>query len=519
MIEGRLKIRLMKLGIIEPKEYLKYLDSNFNEEKSALISLLTTHHTYFFREFLHFEHLQQLIESHDKSKVFRVWSAACSYGQEVYSIATFIASLAPQLKFEVYGSDVDPKAVETAKNGVYKLSEVKQIPLTFLQGHWQKGTGAISDFAKIKDHIRKNCHFESTNLTKEFRPFGGNVQFDVIFCRNVFIYFTPEQVKSSVSQMIKFLKTDGHLYLGTAEGNIINPQGLQRVSPSIFAKQLNQKQASSAEKVKAPIRVLIVDDSPSVQKILQKIFSSDPEFTVAGIAENGMEAHNFLKSHTVDLVTLDIHMPVMTGLEYLEKFHTAEHPPVLMVSSVSREDDHILQKAFSYGAKDYIEKPSLQNLSRVEEEMKAKAKMLLKAPKSKPAEVSLFGQKATPNNHNQFQISIFYGGEDQSVTAESLARHAVQLGSKSSRAVNLETDPMPTDTANSTAIFIVLSSAQSKLQLAKIERMKCQVILFEESLNTPKEWMSSSTFDSQPLTSLSYTMHQILMRESARAAS
>jgi len=178
MVENRLRTRMLKLNMPTFEEYLNFLKHNQETESQALLSLLTTHHTYFFREFSHFEHLLNhgLNSMIDKArsrpdKTIRIWSAACSRGQEVYSLAMFfnfhLKHMAPDVKFEISASDVDPESVEIAKNGVYKNEELKQCPAMYMDGNWSKGSGDVKEFSKVKDSLKNHCKFLVVNL---FQP-------------------------------------------------------------------------------------------------------------------------------------------------------------------------------------------------------------------------------------------------------------------------------------------------------------------------------------------------------------
>jgi two-component system chemotaxis response regulator CheB len=132
----------------------------------------------------------------------------------------------------------------------------------------------------------------------------------------------------------------------------------------------------------APISVLCIDDSDVILKILDKVIGSDPNFKVAKCVKSGLEAQAFLKTQHVDVVTLDLHMPQMDGIEYLRKFFGPHHPPVVVVSSVSREDESSAKMALSLGAYDYVEKPSMANLVERGNEIRSKLKLALKSKKA-----------------------------------------------------------------------------------------------------------------------------------------
>jgi chemotaxis protein methyltransferase CheR len=152
MVHHRVQKRMIELQLTDATAYLSYLKENIEEESKALVSLITTHHTFFFREFNHFEFLEQkglkqvtdAIRAEGR-KTLRIWSAACSRGQEVYSLAMFLRfhlkKIAPDFDFEIFGSDVDPESITIAKNGVYRWNEIKEIPSIYLLDNWVKGVG------------------------------------------------------------------------------------------------------------------------------------------------------------------------------------------------------------------------------------------------------------------------------------------------------------------------------------------------------------------------------------------
>jgi chemotaxis protein methyltransferase CheR len=139
LVQGRLAKRMRELRVETPSDYARHLNANYGIEVGVLTSLLTTHHTYFFREFVHFEYLLKntlpgvIAEHRAKGEnTIRIWSAACSRGQEVYSLSMFLhhhlPTIAPDMKFEIVGSDVCEESIAIAKNGVYTWDEIKAVP-------------------------------------------------------------------------------------------------------------------------------------------------------------------------------------------------------------------------------------------------------------------------------------------------------------------------------------------------------------------------------------------------------
>lgn len=397
MVENRLKARMVKLSISSFGEYLRHLRAHMEQESQALLSLMTTHHTYFFREFSHFEYLLKEVlppaveaARARADKVIRIWSAACSRGQEVYSLAMFfkfhLKIMAPDISFEIWGTDVDPESVSHAKNGVYRAEELRKSPAIYVEGNWTRGTGNVSEFSKVKNTLKQLCKFEVVNLLKP-QSFLIGKTFDIILCRNVYIYFNQQQIKSITKDLLGHMDRQGFLVLGVSE--TLNGLGLEvdLVGPSIY--QLKSRIKASPEKSSeaparvaavAPVRlidVLCVDDSPTIHALLGKILTSAQGFRVKGKALNGQQALDILKTEKFDIITLDLHMPELDGIGFLKAYTGSI--PVIVLSAINRDDPSVGQKAIALGAKDYVEKPSLENLSEAGNEIRSKIKTVLPA--------------------------------------------------------------------------------------------------------------------------------------------
>ena len=403
MVENRLKARMIKLGIKDFSSYLNYLKKHQEDESQALMSLMTTHHTYFFREFSHFEFLlnkglDRLIEKAKQrgDNKIRIWSAAASRGQEVYSLAMFFKFHLSQsnsgVDFEIWGTDIDPESISHAKNGVYRAEELKQSPAMYIGDNWVRGKGHVKEFSKIKDDIKRKCHFDTLNLL-EPKKFLDNRNFDVIFCRNVFIYFNQQQIKQCSEVFLNHLDQDGLLFLGVSESLSGLNVKAETMGPSVYqhhrpAQKLNyavKKHITNTIPQKTrPIEVLCVDDSKSILTLLNTILTKESGFVVKATAANGLEAIEKLKTEKFDIITLDMHMPELDGLGFLEKSKDLNRPPVVVVSSINRDDTSIAQKAMQLGAVDYIEKPSLENISQASNEIRSKLKNGLSYKRYKP---------------------------------------------------------------------------------------------------------------------------------------
>lgn len=416
MVEVRLQKRMVELGVKTIEDYIKYLHANREAETPKLLSLLTTHHTYFFREFIHFEFilrkvLPKLIPilKARKDRTLKVWSAGCSGGQEVYSLAMFLEfhlkRLEPTLNYEILGTDVDTESIALAENGVYHLDELKEVPLPFLQTHWTQGTGDIESFMKAKSSLRKNCQFQIQNLLDlSAKPLPAQ-PFDLIFCRNVFIYFELRQVATIAKEFLRRLSPSGYLFIGLTESLLGLNIPVESAENSVYIHKANSPQnralkllrnlelphlishhkpappeptaiesspQKNEESKAPPLRILCVDDSATILSYLKQVLTPKDGFEVVGTASNGHEASKKIAELKPDAVTLDIHMPVQSGIDFLTFNRVETRPPVVMISSVSRENIDLAGKALALGAADYVEKPAYSNLYERAEEIRTK---------------------------------------------------------------------------------------------------------------------------------------------------
>lgn len=219
MVYGRLGRRLRALGIRSFRDYLDRLESGEydNEEWQAFTNALTTNLTAFFREAHHFEILTRFLANRSGKGVQRIWCAAASTGEEPYSIAIAaceaLGSDAPAV--EIVASDVDTQVLEAASRGVYPLERVQGIEAARLRRFFQRGNGPNEGRVRVKPSLRAMITFRSINLLD--RDYGFRGAFDVIFCRNVMIYFDKPTQRAILQRFRPLLVPDGLMFAGHSE--------------------------------------------------------------------------------------------------------------------------------------------------------------------------------------------------------------------------------------------------------------------------------------------------------------
>lgn len=239
MFYSRLSKRVRKLSLSSFKQYIDYLRANPGLEFAEFINALTTNMTSFFRENHHFDYLEKNVipeywSREHKVGQFRVWSAGCSSGEEPYSIAMVLAErFPPGWEIKILATDVDTQVLNKAAGGVYSTDQARGISRQRMQRWCQKGVGANSGKIKIKPEIRQLIVFRQLNLMSEW-PISGT--FDVIFCRNVLIYFDRETKEKLAVRFRRHIKPGGHLFIGHSESLQQSDAGFQPMGHTIYKK-------------------------------------------------------------------------------------------------------------------------------------------------------------------------------------------------------------------------------------------------------------------------------------------
>ena len=235
LVSGRLAKRLKAWGCESFRAYYKVLESD-PEERQLAIDLLTTNETYFFREPRHFDFLRdKVLPAHPRGRAFRVWSAACSSGEEVYTLGMVLADGLGHDNWSVLGSDLNTQVIAKARAGHYGLARTEGIPREYLRRFCLKGVGKQAGTFLVGHSLREKAEFRQINLNKALPHIEP---FDVIFLRNVMIYFPTETKAQVVRRVLGLLKPGGYFFIGHSESLTGISAGLQAVQPAVYRKPL-----------------------------------------------------------------------------------------------------------------------------------------------------------------------------------------------------------------------------------------------------------------------------------------
>jgi len=203
-------------------------------EVQAAVDALTTNETYFFREPKHFDWLRRVAATERApARPFRVWSAASSSGEEAYSIAMVLADRLGSAAWEVLGSDISARVLERARSGHYPMQRASHIPEGYLKRFCMRGIGQQRGTLLIQRELRQRVRFCQINLNAPLPQLGP---FDVIFLRNVLIYFDDETKRRVVARLLAQLKLHGSFLVGHAESLHGLNEALEPMAPAIYRK-------------------------------------------------------------------------------------------------------------------------------------------------------------------------------------------------------------------------------------------------------------------------------------------
>lgn len=233
LVSGRLAKRVKHYGLSTYSEYFDLLKTAGHGELQTAVDLLTTNETFFFREPKHFDFLRDQVLPGWRTGPRRVWSAASSSGEEAYTLAMVLAEHALTEAWEIVGTDISTRVLERARAGQYPIERADNIPKTYLTKYCLKGTGRQDGTFIVCRELRARVGFVHANLQTDLGRLGS---FDVIFLRNVLIYFDLETKQRVVARLVRQLKPGGYLMVGHSESLNGVTDAVRVVVPSVYRK-------------------------------------------------------------------------------------------------------------------------------------------------------------------------------------------------------------------------------------------------------------------------------------------
>jgi chemotaxis protein methyltransferase CheR len=242
MLQARLARRLKKLNLSSFEEYFSYVTSEegLRNEMPNMVNAVTTNKTDFFREPQHFKYLTENVlpefYHQEKSKKFKIWSAACATGPESYTMAMLLQEFAlknPGFRFAILSTDISTEVLDIAHDGFYHLEMAKSIPKPLRKKYVLRAKDVNKQpYIRIVPELRKMIQFKQLNLMDQYYPFAKDI--DVIFCRNVFIYFDRKTQECVIRKLCSHIRPGGYLFIGHSETIRIQNPPFQTITSTIY---------------------------------------------------------------------------------------------------------------------------------------------------------------------------------------------------------------------------------------------------------------------------------------------
>lgn len=236
LIESRMYSVLAEKNLNNFTDYFNLIKQNDSSEITAMLNKLTTNHTYFLRESSHFDFMKEVFlpmqEKNNREKDIRIWSAGCSSGEEAYTTIMVMKDYFGLEKWDyrILATDISTKVMDAAKIGLYSRESLKDIPPTWERKYFIKKD---EDCYALSDEVKKEVIFRPFNLME---PFIFKRPFDLIFCRNVMIYFDQETKNKLINKFYDVLKPGGYLFIGHSETVQRDSSKFKYIKPSIYQK-------------------------------------------------------------------------------------------------------------------------------------------------------------------------------------------------------------------------------------------------------------------------------------------
>lgn len=233
LVSGRLDKRLRLLGLTSYGDYFRQFGTpGFEQETVTAIDLLTTNETYFFREGQHFEFLREhLLSKTVPGRPLRFWSAASSSGEEAYTLAMLAAEYGRTKQWEIIGTDLSTRVLDKARQGLYPINAAEKIPTPLLKKYCLKGSGEFEGYLLIDSALRSRVQFLQANLIEKLPDLG---LFDVIFLRNVMIYFDMPTKQRLIEQIQRYLRPGGYFIISHSESLNGMNHSMKMIASSIY---------------------------------------------------------------------------------------------------------------------------------------------------------------------------------------------------------------------------------------------------------------------------------------------
>jgi len=237
LVRARLVKRLRALKMGDFGEYMKYLQGdNGREELGLLVDVMTTNKTSFFREMAHFDFLGETVLPKLTGRRLRFWSAACSSGEEPFSLAMFLLDSMPGLgsrDVKILATDISPTILEKASKATYEEGVLLDLPSTFMRKYFVKVRNEDPHAYQVNDDVRKMIRIARLNL---LHPWPMKGPFNIIFCRNVMIYFDRPTQQRLINRFYEILEPGGYLFVGHSEGMSGVKHKFRYVQPATYVK-------------------------------------------------------------------------------------------------------------------------------------------------------------------------------------------------------------------------------------------------------------------------------------------
>lgn len=338
--------------------YLKLVKTN-EKEYQQFISDLTIHTTSWFRERPHYDlvvqHAQDFIKNNKGlSKTLKIWSVACSTGEEVYSAALCLEPVVENnsqtFDYRIDASDIDLVSINKAKKCIYPESQINQIPKDMIK-NILIGQNKCKGYFTLDSKLREKVKFFNQNIS-DATYLNTNEKYDIIICRNVLIYFSIEKQKEIIDRLVHQLNPGGIIILGHCD-SFPNHSQLKAIGRSSF-----RYEHIVQPKIKIKKNIMIVDDSSTIRAKIKKMLECD-DYRIYEAASTA-EADNILTNHNIHFITLDLNMPGEDGASWLTKLRKNKvQIPTVIISDSQPEDAQRVFGALSAGAHDYIVKSKL----------------------------------------------------------------------------------------------------------------------------------------------------------------